>query len=84
MALKRNAQDPSKIWHLRYGHFGYAGLNLLSRKIMVDGLPRIEEPSSKWEACIFGKQHRMPFQKGNYRWARESLELVHTNLVAPI
>ena len=64
--------------------FCYAGLNLLSNKRMVEGLPRIENSCDKCEACILGKQHRLPFNSRNSKRARYPLELVHTNLVSPI
>ena len=38
-ALRSVIEDPSRLWHLRYGHLGYAGLNLLSNKRMVEGFP---------------------------------------------
>lgn len=84
VALKSTIQDPSNIWHLRYGHLGYAGLSLLSKNKMIDGLPRIVEPIVKFEACILGKQHRKPFQSGNSTMARAPLELVHMDLVGPM
>ena len=37
-ALRSVIEDPSRLWHLRYGHLGYVGLNLLSNKRMVEGL----------------------------------------------
>ena len=40
-ALRSVIEDPLWLWHLRYGHLGYAGLNLLSNKKMVEGLPCI-------------------------------------------
>ena len=40
-ALRSVIEDPSRLWHLRYGHLGYAGLNFLSNKRMVEGLPHI-------------------------------------------
>ena len=77
-------EDPSKVWHLRYGHLGDAGLNLLSKKRMVDGLPSIVDSYDKCEACILGKKHRLSFNSKNFRRARYPLELVHTDLVCPM
>ena len=37
-ALRSVIEDPSRLWHLRYGYLGYAGLNFLSNKRMVEGL----------------------------------------------
>ena len=82
--FKSVIKDPSKLWHLRYGHLGHAGLNLLSKKRKVDGFPHVGESNSKCEACILVKQHRMPFNSGNSTRVRAPLELVHTNLVGPM
>ncbi len=35
-ALRSVIEDPSRLWHLRYCHLGYVGLNLLSNKRMVE------------------------------------------------
>ena len=46
-------EDSSKLSHLRYGHLGFVGLNLLSKKRMVDDLPSIVDSYDKCEACIW-------------------------------
>ena len=53
-------------------------------KRMVDGYPSIVDSYDKCEACILGKQHRLPFNSRNSRRARTPLELVHYNLVGPM
>ena len=83
-ALRSVIEYPSRLWHLRYGHLGYAGLNFLSNKRMVEGLPRIGNSCDKCEACILGKQHRLPFNSRKSRRDRYPLELVHTDLVSPM
>ena len=62
----------------------FASLNLFSKKRMVDGLPSIVNSYDKYEACILGKQHRLPFNSRNSRRARAPLELVHSDLVGPM
>ena len=52
--LRSAIEDPSQVWHLRYGHLGYAGLNLLSKKRMVEGFLHIRNSCDKCEACILG------------------------------
>ena len=51
---------------------------------MVKGLPNIVNSCDKCEACILGKQHMLPFNSGNSRWAKSPLEFVHSNLVGPM
>ena len=82
--LRSVIEYPSWLWHLRYGHFGYADLNLLSNKRMVEGFPHIGNSSDKCEAYILGKKHRLPFNSRNSRRARYPLELVHTDIVGPM
>ena len=83
-SLRSMIEDLSKLWHLRYGHLGFVGLILLSEKRMVDGLPSIVDSYDKCEACILGKQHRLPFNSENFRRATTPLELVHSDLVGPM
>ena len=52
-----NKKKESLLWHLWYGHLNVKGLNLLSQKEMVYGLPRIES-IELCEGCIYGKQSR--------------------------
>ena len=59
--FQREAKDENWLWHLRFGHLNFEGLNLLHRKGMVKGLPLIEKPDSLCEGCILGKQHRENF-----------------------
>lgn len=84
LALRSVIEDPSWLWHLRYGHLDYAGLNFLSNKRMVEGFPHIRNSCDKCETCILDKQHRLPFNSKNSRRARYPLELVHTDLVGPM
>ena len=51
---------------------------------MVSGFLRIENLCDKCEACILGKQHRLPFNSKNSRRVRYPLELVHIDLVCPM
>ena len=51
---------------------------------MVEGLPRVGNSCDKCEACILGKQHRLPFNSRNSRRTRFPLELVHMDLVGPM
>ena len=75
--LKSMVKDPSNLWHLKYGHLGHDGLNLLSKKRMVDIFPNIVVSCDKYETCIFGKQDRLPFNSGNSRCENTQLNLVH-------
>ena len=51
---------------------------------MVTGLPNIKAPSNPCEGCILGKHHRDSFSIRNSRRAKQSLELVHTDIYGPV
>eukprot|EP00253_Pinus_taeda_P006182 PITA_06182 len=42
-AFQSVPKDENWLWHLRFGHLNFGGLNLLNRKGMVKGLPLIEK-----------------------------------------
>ena len=59
--FQAEVKDEKSLWHLRFGHFNFGGLNSLHWKGMVKGLPLIEKPDILCEGCILGKQHRETF-----------------------
>eukprot|EP00253_Pinus_taeda_P022387 PITA_22387 len=63
-AFQTKPKDENWLWHLRFGHLNFGGLNVLNRKGMVIGLPLVEKPDSLCEGCILGKQHRESFPSG--------------------
>eukprot|EP00253_Pinus_taeda_P033571 PITA_33571 len=83
-AFQSMPKDENWLWHLRFGHLNFGGLNLLSRKGMVRGLPLIEKPYSLCKGCILGKQHRESFPTGKSIRAKAPLEIVHSDLCGPI
>jgi transposase InsO family protein len=84
MCMKVTKMSQSQLWHQRYGHLNYKGLNVLAKKEMVKGLPVIQETEETCEECIIGKQHRDSIPKiANWR-ATEKLQLVHSDICGPI
>ncbi|KAE8706195.1 hypothetical protein F3Y22_tig00110403pilonHSYRG00175 [Hibiscus syriacus] len=77
--LKACYKDASWLWHLRFGHLNFGGLELLSKKEMVKGLPRINHPDQLCEWCLVGKQFRKSFPKESETRAKKPLELIHTD-----
>jgi hypothetical protein len=59
--LSTRMQDPTWLWHLRYGHLSFKGLKTLHEKNMVEGLQKINCPTEMCEDCIVSKQHRDSF-----------------------
>eukprot|EP00253_Pinus_taeda_P026414 PITA_26414 len=83
-AFQSVPKDENWLWHLSFGHLNFGGLNLLSRKGMVKGLPLIEKPDSLCEGCILGKQHRESFPSGKSIRTKAPLEIIHSDLCGPM
>ncbi|KAI0529711.1 hypothetical protein KFK09_002268 [Dendrobium nobile] len=82
--LKACYKDVSWLWHLRFGHLNFGGLELLSKKEMVRGLPCIKHPDQMCEACLLGKHFRKSFPRESSSRAQKPLELIHTDVCGPI
>ncbi|GAU26813.1 hypothetical protein TSUD_289180 [Trifolium subterraneum] len=82
--LKMCYKEESWLWHLRFGHLNFGGLELLSKKEMVRGLPYINHPNQVCEGCLLGKQFKMSFPKESNSRAQKPLELIHTDVCGPI
>ncbi|KAK2456950.1 putative mitochondrial protein [Trifolium repens] len=82
--LKMCYKEESWLWHLRYGHLNFGGLELLSKKDMVRGLPYINHPNQVCEGCLLGKLFKMSFPKESSSRAQKPLELIHTDVCGPI
>ena len=65
--LKEKIIDDSTLWHLRFGHLNFQGLNVLSKEKMVTRIPQIYRPIKRCEGCIIGKEkfHKRKVEKGN-------------------
>jgi hypothetical protein len=81
---KDGSLDEYWLWHLRYGHLHFGGLDLLQKKHMVKGLPCIQQPISSYERCILGKHQRLKFLLGVSYREKSPLEIVHTDLCRPM
>nr|KYP53714.1 Copia protein [Cajanus cajan] len=55
--FKTAAEDVAHLWHCRFGHLSFKGLQTLQQKEMVKGLPLLKSPSKLCKDCIVGKQH---------------------------
>ena len=73
----------SKLWHRRYGHLKNTNLQQLSQKELMLGLPHIL-PTGVCEGCLFGKQTKHHFPKGQAKRATAPIELVHADLCGPM
>ncbi|CAJ2637623.1 unnamed protein product [Trifolium pratense] len=76
--------NDAQLWHQRYGHLSFKGMNILAQKKMVQGLPAVKEPEQKCDSCMKGKQQRDSVSKKSSWKASERLELIHSDICGPI
>lgn len=72
------------LWHCRFGHLNHKGLNTLSQKHLVDGLPNLKIPKKTCITCLIGKQHRRSIPKKSMWRASRKLQLVHADICGPL
>lgn len=78
------AQDAAYLWHCKFGHLSYKGLEMLYAKDMVIDLPKLPGSLEVCEDCMKGKQHRDTIPKQSKWRADQKLGLVHADLCGPI
>ncbi|KAM2778784.1 hypothetical protein COP1_014123 [Malus domestica] len=61
--LKICYKDASWLWHLCFGHLNFGGLELLSKKEMVRGLPCISHPDQVAKDVYLGNSSGKAFQR---------------------
>lgn len=79
-----SSEELTHLWHCRFGHLSNKGLNVLQKKEMVRGLPKLASDSKVFDDCMKGKQHRDPIPKKSQWRARSELELIHVDVCGPI
>ena len=79
----RGAEEAWK-WHARLGHVNMPALRKMVKEELVRELPKVGQVDQLCEACLLGKQKRLPFPKKAEHRARRILELVHGDLCGPI
>lgn len=78
------SEKDTQLWHCRFGHLNYKGLNTLSGKKMVIGLPSLKSPKNICTTCLIGKQNREVIPKKSSWRASKKLQLVHADICGPI
>jgi len=84
VCLAARGEESAWRWHAKIGHINMAALRRMAREEMVCGLPAIEQVDQICEACIVGKQKRLPFPDQALWRAERALELVHGDLCGPV
>ncbi|KAI3435603.1 hypothetical protein D9Q98_001666 [Chlorella vulgaris] len=87
--LAHTAKETPLLWHKRYAHLGFEGLSKLKSSNMVTGIHttttefQAAGEGSLCEACVLGKQHRLPFTASGTSSSRP-LQLLHTDVCGPL
>ena len=74
------AKEMTRLWHMRLGHIGGKGMEVLLKKKLLPDLKRIELEFC--EHCVFGKHKRSPFGMGQHTSDRV-LANVHSDVWGP-
>jgi hypothetical protein len=61
VCLLAHAGETAWLWHTRFGHQHFQGLERLASQEMVRGMPRISHPEQLCDACLARKQRRVTF-----------------------
>ena len=69
------------LWHKRLAHMSEKGLQLLAKQSLIP-MPK-EKSLNPCDYCLFGKQHRVSFQKNSTR-KLEKLELEYFDVCGPM
>ncbi|XP_022843115.1 uncharacterized protein LOC111366633 [Olea europaea var. sylvestris] len=76
--------DVSELWHKRLGHLNYKSLEQLSKKELVDGLPKLgPSKNAVCGPCQLGKQLKGSHKKTTKILTKRPLELIHMDLMGP-
>ena len=72
--------DLTRLWHMRLGHMGERGLQILSKEDLLGGhkIKNLEF----CEHCVFGKLHRSKFPKAVHR-TKGTLDYIHSDCWGP-
>ena len=71
----------TNLWKKRLAHMSEKGLQLLAKQSLIPMAK--DKPSNPCDYCLFGKQHKLSFQKNSTR-KLEKLELVYSDVCRPM
>ncbi|GKA72718.1 zinc finger, CCHC-type containing protein, partial [Tanacetum coccineum] len=84
ICLLANIDSQAWLWHARLGHLNFDDINKMTRKGLVEGIPRINHAGQICDACLLGKQSRTPFPNQAKFRSKNPLDLVYGDLCGPI
>ncbi|GJX89148.1 zinc finger, CCHC-type containing protein [Tanacetum coccineum] len=84
ICLLANVDNQAWLWHARLGHLNFDDINKMTRKGLVEGIPRINHAGQICDACLLGKHSRTPFPYQAKFRSKNPLDLVYGDLCGPI
>ncbi|GJR08976.1 zinc finger, CCHC-type containing protein [Tanacetum coccineum] len=84
ICLLENVDNQAWLWHARLGHLNFDDINKMTRKGLVEGIPRINHVGQIYDACLLGKHSRTPFPNQAKFRSKNPLDLVYGDLCGPI
>ncbi|GJV73368.1 zinc finger, CCHC-type containing protein [Tanacetum coccineum] len=80
ICLLANVDNQAWLWHARLGHLNFDDINKMTRKGLVEGIPRINHAGQICDACLLGKHSRTPFPNQAKFRSKNPLDLVYGDL----
>nr|GFC16529.1 zinc finger, CCHC-type [Tanacetum cinerariifolium] len=84
ICLLANVDNQAWLWHARLGRLNFDNISKMTRKNLVDGIPRIDHAGHVCDACLLGKHNRTPFPNQAKFRSKNPLDLVYRDLCGPI
>ncbi|GJT89234.1 zinc finger, CCHC-type containing protein [Tanacetum coccineum] len=84
ICLLANVDNQAWLWHARLGHLNFDDIKKMTRKGLVEGVPRINHVGQICDACLLGKHSRTPFPNQAKFRSKNPLDLVYGDLCGPI
>ncbi|GJV69782.1 zinc finger, CCHC-type containing protein [Tanacetum coccineum] len=84
ICLLANVDNQAWLWHARLGRLNFDDINKMTRKGLVEGIPRINHAGQICDACLLGKHSRTPFPNQAKFRSKNPLDLVYGDLCSPI
>ena len=73
--------DMTRLWHMRLGHMGERGMQILSKRDLFSG--HKVQSLEFCEHCVFGKLHRSKFPKKAVHQTKGTLDYIHMDCWGP-
>lgn len=84
MCMKVSTNNITHLWHCRYDHLSFKGLDWLIKNEMLKGMSSFKDLENACSYCLRGKQHREAIPNHDKWRAKENLELLYSDVCWPI